>query len=100
MKLSGAGTSLLHDVRWAVLSALDTHGPSTVAELPRRWPVTKVVVRHVVDELAAEGWVEPASGAGVRGHTGWRITPLGRSRLCRSLEKGSTPRAGVLWMPG
>lgn len=81
MKLSGTGEAFLADVRWRILGALDLRGPLTVAELPRGWPVTRVVLRHVVEELVDEGAVETVSGSGVPGRAALRITPLGRSRL-------------------
>jgi DNA-binding FadR family transcriptional regulator len=50
--------------RSAVLTIFDalSHGPRSVAEMPRAWPVTRAVLRAVVRRLQADGLVEPAGG--------------------------------------
>lgn len=105
MRISGAGAAFLDDARRRILGTLERYGPMTVAELPRGWPVTRVVVRHLIDELMAEGEVAPSNGHAVGAHTAWRITPLGRSRLRgsdgaadRGVDRGvdrARPRGGV-----
>lgn len=81
MKLSESGEALLAEARTRILSALDALGPLTIGELPRGWPVTRLVVQHLVEELVAEGELELAGRGRVPGRVDVRITPRGRSRL-------------------
>jgi DNA-binding HxlR family transcriptional regulator len=81
MKLSETGEAFLAEARRRILWALDTRGPLSAGELPRGWPVTRVVTRHLVEELLADGEVERTDEGRVPGRTDLRITARGRSRL-------------------
>jgi hypothetical protein len=69
------------DASRQILDALD-RAPRPVAELPRRWPVTRALVRVCLDDLVARGEV--------------RIEGTGARRMARRLpapETASTPAA-------
>lgn len=83
MRLSERGEAMVEAARRRVLRALEGGEALTVARLPRRWPETRVLLRHVLDELVRTGDVR--SETGTDGPPAWRITPRGRSRL-RGLE--------------
>ena len=83
MRLSERGEALMTGARRRILRSLERGGPLPTAALPRRWPETRVLIRHLLDELARTGDVELATVG--HGPTSWRITPRGRSRL-RGLE--------------
>lgn len=68
---------LLAEHKELILSTLEEEGPATVAELPRRWPVTRTVLKHLVDELEREG----------------AIVPVAMMRTTRAVVYGRTPEA-------
>jgi hypothetical protein len=77
---TSAGT-LVANARRRILRALDRGETLTLADLPHRWPETRVLVRQLVDELVGGGEVDVADGSRVPGRPGFRITPRGRARL-------------------
>lgn len=81
MKLSESGEAFLAEARRRILGALDAQGPLTPSELPRSWPVTRMLIQHLVEELLAEGEVELSDESRIPGRRDLRITPRGRSRL-------------------
>lgn len=83
MTIGAEAQRLLAAQKEWILAALEENGPATVAELPRRWPVTRAMVRYLVDELEREGAIVPVammrnSRALVYGRTPevWRAQPL------------------------
>lgn len=83
MGMGAEAERLLAAHKERILEALDREGPLAVAELPRRWPVTRAVVAHLVEELEREGAVVPVammrtSRAPVYARTpeAWRAQPL------------------------
>lgn len=81
MRLSASGAVLVDTARAHILAALEMAGPMTMSELPRRWPVTRPLVRHLVETMVEEGEVERVEGTAIPGHPDLRITALGRARL-------------------
>jgi hypothetical protein len=60
--------------RTAILLAIARQGPSTAADLPRCWPLARVLVRVLLEDLQNEGLV--TSGPGGPRHAA-RLTPRG-----------------------
>lgn len=88
MKLSESGEAFLAEARIRILSALEEHGTLTAAELPRRWPATRVLLRHLVDELVVDGLIAIERPASVPGRSRLRLTDDGRTRLHRDRPGG------------
>lgn len=78
MKTGAEAERLLAAHKERILATLEENGPATVAELPRRWPVTRAVLAHLVDELEREG----------------AIVPVAMMRTSRAVVYGRTP---ALW---
>ena len=79
MRLSREGEAMVGSARERILVALEEDGALPVGALPRRWPESRLLIRHLLDELASAGEVEP--GRPVYGRPTFRITPRGRGRL-------------------
>lgn len=61
--------------------ALLQQQPATAAELPRRWPISRPLLRHLLDQLELEGEVMVvARDRGSRARV-YGINPYPRSRL-------------------
>ncbi len=60
--------------RSAILLAIARQGPSAAADLPRCWPLARVLVRVLLEDLRSEGLV--TSGPGEPSHVA-RLTPRG-----------------------
>jgi predicted Rossmann fold nucleotide-binding protein DprA/Smf involved in DNA uptake len=82
MKLSPEATALFEAHKSRILELLERR-PASVADLPRRWPMARPLIRHLLSELEMEGRVmvvarEWATRAAVYG-----INPYPRSVLPR-----------------
>jgi hypothetical protein len=84
-----SGNPIEHAALLTIFSSL-AGGPRPVAEMPRHWPVTRVLLRLVARRLVSAGLVEPA---GRRAGAPLRLTPLGWMRAAEFARGGhrSTP---------
>jgi predicted ArsR family transcriptional regulator len=78
MRLSSSGARLVGDARRQILVALQSRGPLALGELAYRWPVTRPLVKHVVEHLLENGDIERVETS--RSHA-LRITTRGRLSL-------------------
>jgi hypothetical protein len=72
-----SGEDLMRLARALVFLVLE-HGPRAMPELPRAWPVTRVLLRDAIRDLLAEGLVarSPVESRGAVG-----LTAVGRAHL-------------------
>jgi hypothetical protein len=54
MKLSPEATALFEAHKSRILELLERR-PASLADLPRRWPMARPLIRHLLDELEMEG---------------------------------------------
>jgi DNA-binding MarR family transcriptional regulator len=75
--------------RRAILESLDGPAVRSLAELPHRWPLTRMHLRLLVDRLRAEGLVEFVEGGGSDRPRRLRLTEAGRRSIVRVDETGA-----------
>lgn len=74
----------LPELAYRVMGELEDSGPTPVDEIPCRWPLTRMHLRHVVDELIDAGvaeWIGPAGSSERRlalTETGRRVLAVDR----------------------
>lgn len=79
MRLSTEAQTLLARHKDRIVEALEAQGPSTVAELPRQWPVTRGMVAFLVEELEQEGRIVPVAMLRTSRAVVWGLAPAARS---------------------
>jgi len=68
------------EARRRVLQHLADHGPATIAEVPRAWPVSRFLLRAAAAQLKAQGLIE-AAPEGLPGAC--RITGAGEALIAK-----------------
>ncbi|MFW6201542.1 MAG: hypothetical protein ACOC8B_03125 [Gemmatimonadota bacterium] len=81
---TGSSVEDLGPLAAPVLEHLDRWGPCEVAEIPHRWPLSRMHLRHLVRELVDAGlaeWVEGGEGAPRR------VRPTGLGRRAATADR-------------
>ena len=80
MKRSHKAPHFMEQGTKVVLEALLNGPPLPLPEMPRRWPVTRPMLTHLVAELKRAGLVAPVPSGRIPGGVAYGLTYEGRAQ--------------------